>query len=158
MAQEKWRNIQLLKDEDGLVPHAMLIIALHYHWQEVGGREHIHVLIDELHTHGAFDHYQECFQGGFQLVNEVEKIVNRLLECKQEQENVSKKLLRISYLVSVNLSDIESQVEEVEQTALLLNRLRDYREWAEKKLLDLRRFGSPDNFGRGLKGKIVMRP
>ena len=41
MAEEKWAETELVMDENGIVPHEALIIALHYHWQEAGGEEGI---------------------------------------------------------------------------------------------------------------------
>lgn len=160
MAEEKWEEIELVKDENGIVPHEALILALHYHWQEAGGEEDIHGLIDRLHTHGALDHYQE-YWGGYDpvlnngvLVNGVEEIIDRLKEWRFTRKEASGYLTDLSQIWSEGLYSDANLIPIAREFYELVTRLSEIRQSAVDKLEDLSRFGSPDNFGRGLKEQV----
>ena len=162
MAEEKWEEIELVKDENGIVPHEALIIALHYHWQEVGCEEGTHGLIDRLHTHGALDHFQECFPGGGdpvlsngQLVKKVEEIIDCLKQISLSRQEASKRFMELSRLYSNSLDNNEEKLSyELQDMVAFVAHLPEFRRRAESKLLELNGFGSVDNFGKGLKEKV----
>jgi|GEM_PF-3436599 len=160
MAEEKWEEIELVKDENGIVPHEALIIALHYHWQEAGGEESIHGLIDRLHTHGALDHYEEMGHrgnpvlGNEKLVNYVERIIHRLERCRLDQQKASRRFLELSRLCTESRFSHEKLVHQLRGTEGIVMQLIDIRQSAVGKLMRLNQYGSGDNFGKGPKEKV----
>ena len=73
-----------------------LLHVLHYYWQEVtSGGEGIHSLIDEMHTHGAFDnHRARCDRG--RLEYDVAMIVGACEAIIKKQQRVVGMLLDIN--------------------------------------------------------------
>ena len=146
MAEEKWEEIELVKDENGIVPHEALIIALHYHWQEAGGEEDIHGLIDRLHTHGALDRYQECHYGGDpvlsngQLVNDVEAIIGCLKHCRLDRQEASRRFMELSRLCKESSFSHEKLTHLFGETGSLAKELSHIRQEVVDKLVELSRF------------------
>ena len=160
MAEEKWEEIQLVKDENGIVPHEALILALHYHWQEAGGEEGIHGLIDELHTHGALDHYEEMphkgnpVLGNEKLVKYVDGIIHRLERYRLDRQKASRRFMELSRLCSKSLNNDEQLHHELRDMDLLVARLTVMRREGANKLVRLSQYGSGDNWGKGPKEKV----
>ena len=160
MAEEKWEEIELVKDENGIVPHEALIIALHYHWQEAGGEEDIHGLIDRLHTHGALDHYEEMphrgnpVLGNEKLVKYVDGIIHRLERYRLDREEASRRFMELSRLCSKSLNNDEQLSYELQYIHALVANLPVMRGEAADELVRLSQYGSGDNWGKGPKEKV----
>ena len=160
MAEEKWAETELVMDENGIVPHEALIIALHYHWQEAGGEEGLHELIDYLHTHGALDHYEEMphkgnpVLGNEKLVRYVVKIIHRLERYRLDRQRASERFMELSRLCTNSRFSDEKLIHQLRDTESIVMLSIDIRQSAVGKLMRLRQYGSVDNFGKGLKEKV----